>query len=769
MTRIANLGFPRQGAQRELKWALERAWKTNDYAELLTDAQSLRHRHWQLQIDAGVDSVPVGDFSLYDPMLDLAIALGVVPARFGGVAFDPTDPGELSRYFAMARGGLLDGDEVAPLEMTKWFDTNYHQLVPELDPQQHFEANPAWYLEQLVDAMSMGVPARVTLIGPVTFLARSKRVDGGDPLELADSMQDAYHELVRAMFEAGAREFAFSEPILVTDLTGPARDASGRLYQTITEGFADAMLTIEAPYGALGENASLAFDLPVNVVHVDLVRGAEQLSAVLAARSQHMGLSLGVVDGRNIWTSDLDAVVATVQHAIDAIGADNVTIAPSCTLAHLPFDSASETDLDDELRSWLAFAVQRLDELRVVARVVDGDEATVANELRANRMANQTRRSSQRVHNRAVTDRLAHVTAASAQRPSPYPQRARIQHRELGLPVLPTTTIGSFPQTAQIRSLRKAWRSASIDTETYESGLREAIDETIEFQEEIGLDVLVHGEFERTDMVEYFGEQLSGFATTRNGWVQSYGSRGVKPPIIFGDVARSHPMTLDWTLYAAKQTAKPMKAMLTGPVTILAWSFVRDDQPEAKTAQQVAFALRDEVDDLVGAGIRVIQIDEPALREGLPLRADDRAVYLQWATEAFRLAAGSAPDGVQIHTHMCYADFSDIIDAIVDMDADVISMEASRSDMELLHDFAATNYPNEIGPGIWDIHSTRVPSGDELDALLDQAVARFGVERLWVNPDCGLKTRGWPETKASLKNLVDAAHRARLRCADVNG
>jgi 5-methyltetrahydropteroyltriglutamate--homocysteine methyltransferase len=761
MSRTANLGFPRFGARRELKWALEKAWKSGEYGELREVAAELRARHWRLQADHGIERIPVGDFSLYDHMLDAACSVGAVPERFGGTAFDPLDDGGLTRYFAMARGGDLDGREVAPLEMTKWFDTNYHQLVPELDPDVPFEARPAASAAQLAEALALGVPARMALVGPVTFLGRSKRVDGGDPFELIDELVAAFADLVAALRQAGATAFAFDESMLVTELSDTARAAFPTAYARLREAAGDAEVTVTAPFGALGPNTDLALGLPVDVVHVDLVRGADQLDDVLAARPAGLGLSLGVVDGRNVWRTDLEAVAGRVKRVIDRIGAAHVQLAPSCSLLHLPVDLTAENTMDPELRSWLAFATERLEELRILAAVVDGNEADVADAYAANRAAAASRRASPRVHNPTVAERLAGHTPQMARRDSAYGVRAGKQHAELALPLLPTTTIGSFPQTAAIRTLRRQFRAGEIDAATYEAGLRRAIEETVQLQEDLGLDVLVHGEFERTDMVEYFGAQLEGFATTENGWVQSYGSRGVKPPILFGDIVRDGPMTLEWIAYAAGLTDKPMKAMLTGPVTILQWSFVRDDQPEATTATQVALALRDEVDDLIDAGIRIIQIDEPALREGLPLRRSDQAAYLDWATESFRIAAGSAPDEVQIHTHMCYADFGDIIDAIVALDADVISMEASRSAMELLDDFG--DYPNEIGPGIWDIHSPRVPTGGELDDLLDRAIAKLGSQRLWVNPDCGLKTRDWPETRASLANLVAAAQRARSR------
>lgn len=775
MTTTANLGFPRIGVARELKRALESAWRSGSYDDLLTTAAELRTRHWALQSTRGVGRIPVGDFSLYDHMLDAALTVGAVPDRFGGKPFDPeTDDDGMARYFVMARGGDLDGADRSPLEMTKWFDTNYHQLVPELDPDKVFEARPARLLAHLAEARAAGVgdAARLVLVGPLTFLARSKRTDGGSTFDLIDQLVPAYVEVIRALREVDVTAFQFDEPVLVTDVPQVVSDALPRVYAALRAAAGDAELTVATYFGPLGPSLPVAVTLPIDVLHIDLVRGAGQLDAVLDACPPDLSLSLGVVDGRNLWRSDLDERIAEVGRAIDLLGSDRVQVAPSCSLLHLPVDLDAETDLDPEMGSWLAFATQRLDEVRVIAVVADATaagidpSADVAAELAANRAAVAARRSSTRVNRPEVAARVAGITPDMAARKSPYGKRQQAQAEVLDLPLLPTTTIGSFPQTAEIRDLRSRFRRSEIDRADYDAGLRAATEECIREQERLGLDVLVHGEFERTDMVEYFGAQLDGFFTTTNGWVQSYGSRCVKPPVLYGDIVRTAPMTVDWTAYAASLTDRPMKGMLTGPVTILCWSFVRDDQPWSETAKQLALVLRDEVADLIDAGIPIVQIDEPALREGLPLRESDRAEYLRWATEAFRLAAGSAPDTTQIHTHMCYGDFGDIIDAIVDLDVDVISMEASRSQMDLLGDFVDREYPNEIGPGIWDIHSPRVPGDGELDDLLARAVATFGADRLWVNPDCGLKTRGWDETRASLTGLVAAAERARAKLGD---
>lgn len=767
MTITANLGFPRMGIARELKWAVERAWRDDRYDELRGTAAALRARHWTLQANRNIDRVPVGDSSLYDHVLDATLAVGAVPERFGGHPFDPSSGSDddLRRYFVMARGGELDGSDRAPLELTKWFDTNYHYLVPEFEPDQVFAARSERLLSHLAEALALGVEARPVLLGPVSLLGLAKRTDGGDPVELLDRLLPAYVQLVEHLRAAGAMYFQFDEPLLVTDL-GPLAVAAYRdTYACLADAAGTAEITVATYFGSLGDNTELATSLPVDVLHLDLVRGPGQLNAVIEARPDSLGLSLGLVDGRNLWRSDLDALIPSVADTIDRIGADAVHLAPSCSLLHLPVDLSAETDLDAELRSWLAFATERLDELQILARVADGEARSVAVELEVNRRAMVSRRSSSRVHRDGVAERMASLTPEMGHRSSDYSKRRPLQARALGLPAFPTTTIGSFPQTQTIREVRQKFRRHEMDSDAYSAALRAETEACIREQENLGLDVLVHGEFERTDMVEYFGEQLEGFCTTGNGWVQSYGSRCVKPPVLYGDILRRGPMTVAWAKFAGGLTDRPVKGMLTGPVTMLQWSFVRDDQPRSESCRQLALALRDEVDDLVAAGVPIVQVDEPALREGLPLRRSDRAGYLRWATEAFRLATSSVPDHVQIHTHMCYVEFGEIIDAIVDLDADVISMEASRSQMELLGDFVSRGYPNEIGPGIWDIHSPRVPGDAELDDLLARAVEALGSDRLWVNPDCGLKTRGWVETREALAGMVGAARRARVRLA----
>jgi len=768
MVVTANLGFPRLGAGRALKFALERHWRGEDpdAAGLRGTAAELRARHWRLQAERGIDRVPVGDFSLYDHVLDTAVTVGAVPPRFGGEPFDPwsTDSGAdaLGHYFALARGAA----ERPALEMTKWFDTNYHYLVPELAADQRFSYSSRRLVGELGEADAVGVPGRPVVLGPVTFLRLAKRVDGGDPLDLLDALVPVYEELLADLAAAGATTVQIDEPLLALDLDAAATAAYERAYPSLRAAAPGVDMAVATYFGGLGDNTVTALDLPVDVLHVDLVRAPGQLDVLVERAPPGLTLSLGLVDGRNVWRSDLVVLLDVARRAVGRLGAERVQVAPSCSLLHLPVSLDGEADgpLDAELRSWLAFATERLDEVVVLGRALAGDtEAAVAEALAANAESVASRRTSTRVKRPDVRERLVSVTPDMARRATPHAERRVAQHKVLDLPVLPTTTIGSFPQTAEVRRVRARHRRGEVGVGEYEAALEAETAACVHRQEELGLDLLVHGEFERTDMVEYFGEQLDGFATSVNGWVQSYGSRGVKPPILFGDVARPAPMTVRWATFAAGLTDKPMKGMLTGPITILAWSFVRDDQPEADTARQVAFALRDEVADLEAAGLHAIQVDEPALRESLPLRAADRPGYLAWAAEAFRLATSAVADDVQVHTHMCYAEFGDILDAIVALDADVISVEASRSRMEVLDELARVGYPNEIGPGVWDIHSPRVPSDAEIDVLLSRALAVFGPEHLWVNPDCGLKTRGWPEVIESLTHMVGAARRARER------
>ncbi|PXA99200.1 5-methyltetrahydropteroyltriglutamate--homocysteine S-methyltransferase [Nostoc sp. 3335mG] len=749
MTRSANLGFPRIGLHRELKKAQESYWKGEmDSAALHAIARELRARHWQLQKQAGIEIIPSNDFALYDHVLDTSVLVGAVPPRFADIA-DPD-----ARYFAMARGTA----EAPAMEMTKWFDTNYHFIVPELHRNQVFRLDADKPLAHYREAKALGIETRPVLVGPVTFLSLAKtRDDGFDTLDLVDALIPVYADLLARLAEAGARWVQIDEPVLVLDLTEKQKTALSKAYGVL--GKAGPKVLVATYFGALHDNAELAAGLPVDGLHIDLVRAPEQLDAVLAALPAGRTLSVGVVDGRNIWRTDLDRALGVVARAWDRIGPDHLEIAPSCSLLHTPVDLDGETGLDPELKSWLAFARQKLAEVAALtlAQKQGRNAAKIAFETSAEAAA--THRASPRIHKTAVKARAAE--AIHLDRLSDFRTRRQKQRARFDLPDYPTTTIGSFPQTREVREARAAYKKGLLDAAGYDAFLEKETAASIRIQEEIGLDVLVHGEFERNDMVEYFGEQLDGFAFTRNGWVQSYGSRCVKPPVIYGDVSRPQAMTVRWSAYAASLTDKPMKGMLTGPVTILQWSFVRVDQPRSETCRQIGLAIRDEVLDLEKAGIGIIQIDEPALREGLPLRRRDWDGYLRWAVDCFRLSASGVRDDTQIHTHMCYAEFNDIMPAIAEMDADVISIETSRSDMELLEAFRDFRYPNEIGPGVWDIHSPRVPSQQDMETLLKKAAEGIPADQLWVNPDCGLKTRGWPEVKASLENLVNAARALR--------
>ena len=758
MTTVTNLGFPRMGARRELKQALEAYWRDETRRpQLLETAGELRARHWQLQREAGVHVVPCNDFSLYDHVLDTAFLFDAIPDRYRALA----DADPLAGYFAMARGTQRAGIDLHALEMTKWFDTNYHYIVPELHAGQAFRLRHEQPVESFLQASALGHEARPVLLGPVSFLLLSKTADGSDRLALLDRLIPAYAELLGRLHQAGAEWVQLDEPCLVLDLDHEDAAAYRTAYRALA-GTPRPKLFLATYFGALGDNLSLANELPVDALHIDLVRAPAQLDAVLDSLPAGRVLSLGVVDGRNVWRTDPDPAMAIARRAIERLGKQRVWLAPSCSLLHVPVDATLEKSLPADVHAWLAFARQKLEELRTVVDMCKG-VVTAYPALERARALIAARRASPKVHRLEVAARLANLDAASAHRRSTYAFRRSKQQQRFDLPLFPTTTIGSFPQTQDLREARARYKSGQLSVAQYDQLLARHTDDCVRLQEAIGLDVLVHGEFERNDMVEYFGEQLDGFVFTRHGWVQSYGSRCVKPPIIYGDVRRPAPMTVRWSTYAQSLTARPMKGMLTGPVTMLQWSFVRDDQPRATTCRQLALALRDEVLDLEAAGIRIIQIDEPALREGLPLRRADWAAYLGWAVESFRLAAAGVADDTQIHTHMCYSEFNDIIEAVAAMDADVISIETSRSRMELLDAFVRFRYPNEIGPGVYDIHSPRVPDVAEMVALLEKAGEVLNPEQLWVNPDCGLKTRGWEETRKALVALVEAARVMRER------
>jgi 5-methyltetrahydropteroyltriglutamate--homocysteine methyltransferase len=758
VTIIHNLGFPRIGAARELKRALESYWAGKIDGDALRDTgRELRARHWNIQAQAGLQWVPVGDFAWYDHILEWSTLLGAVPARFGQAEAAPVS---LDTLFRMARGRAPSGTPAAACEMTKWFDTNYHYIVPELHPQQTYRIARPYLFEQVAEAQALGFKARPVIPGPLTWLWLGKGdaygEGAGDPAKLAllDNLLPVYEEVLTRLAAQGVDWVQVDEPILALELPQAWRAALAGVYGRLAAQGVKLLLTTY--FEGLDLNLDVVRSLPVQGLHVDLVRAPGQLPAVLAGLRSDQILSLGVIDGRNVWRTDLDRVHVQIKEAAVALK-DRLWLAPSCSLLHAPIDLDLETALDAQLRSWLSFAVQKLGELRLLRNLVDdtvsaSDEQTLA----AARLAVRDRATSGRIHRRDVADRLASAAGIVRDR-TPFARRIESQHTRLNLPAYPTTTIGSFPQTPEIRSLRRAWRNGSLSDAAYEKAIRAEIERVVRFQEEIGLDVLVHGEPERNDMVEYFGELLAGFAFTGFGWVQSYGSRCVKPPLIYGDVARLAPMTVAWSAYAQSLTDRPVKGMLTGPVTILQWSFVRDDQPRDRTCRQIALALRDEVLDLEASGIRVIQIDEPAFREGLPLRRSRWADYLSWAVDSFRLSTSGVEDDTQIHTHMCYSEFNDIIEAIAALDADVITIETSRSNMELLGAFEKFDYPNDIGPGVYDIHSPNVPRETWMVDLMHRAALRVPAERLWVNPDCGLKTRGWPETREALKAMVHAA------------
>jgi 5-methyltetrahydropteroyltriglutamate--homocysteine methyltransferase len=751
-----SLGFPRIGTKRELKQALEAYWTGKiGLSDLKQTGRQLRERHWKLQARAGIDLVPVGDFAYYDQMLNMAVLLGAVPERFGF----GDEPPDLDRYFELARGSK---DQPA-MEMTKWFDTNYHYIVPEFHRDTRFRLGAEWLFEEVEEAKALKLNPKPVLIGPLTYLFLGKaKEEGFDRLELLPHLVRVYAEILRRLKDQGVAWVQMDEPALVLDLPLDWLAGYREAYRALAA--AGPKILLATYFDSAADQASLLKALPVAGLHIDAVRAPDQVPVFVDGYPSDKILSLGLIDGRNIWRTDLRRTLALAETARAELG-KRLWLAPSCSLLHVPVDVEPESELDPEIKDWLAFAVQKLDELAIMDKGLRLGVDAIRTELEAQDRVLQNRATSPRIHNPAVGARLDQLTEADFRRYSPFPERIPLQQKRLRLPVFPTTTIGSFPQTPDIRKARADYRNGELNDALYRETMRKAIREAVHKQEALGLDLLVHGEVERNDMVEYFGEQLEGFVFTRQGWVQSYGSRCVKPPIIMGDVSRPKPMTVEWIAYAQKQTRKPVKGMLTGPVTILQWSFVRDDQPRATTALQIALAIRDEVDDLEQAGVAAIQIDEPAIREGLPLKRRDRNGYLDWAVKAFRLASSGVADDTQIHTHMCYSEFSDILPAIADLDADVITIETSRSDMDLLTAFRDFRYPNDIGPGIYDIHSPRIPDKEEMLRLLEKACEAISPERLWVNPDCGLKTRGWPEAEQTLAHMVEAARTLRRRWA----
>ncbi|WP_038912860.1 5-methyltetrahydropteroyltriglutamate--homocysteine S-methyltransferase [Dickeya zeae] len=744
------LGFPRVGLRRELKKAQESYWAGNStQEELLNVGRELRARHWQQQKDAGVELLPVGDFAWYDHVLTTSLLLGNVPARHQNA--DGTV--NLDTLFRIGRGRAPTGNPAAAAEMTKWFNTNYHYMVPEFTKGQQFKLTWTQLLDEVDEALALGHKVKPVLLGPVTYLWLGKvKGEAFDRLDLLSAVLPVYQQVLAELAKRDIEWVQIDEPVLALELDAEWKAACKPAYDAL-QGQVKLLLTTY--FDSIGQNLDVIEALPVQGLHVDLVHGKDDAAALNAQLPADWVLSLGVINGRNVWRADLASWFERLQ---PLLGKRTLWLGSSCSLLHSPIDLSVETRLDEEVKSWFAFAIQKCQELALLTRALNSGNG---DELVAYSAPIRARQTSTRVNNPEVAKRLAAITAQDSQRQNPYPVRAQAQRARFQLPDWPTTTIGSFPQTTEIRGLRLDFKQGRLDSQNYRIGIAEHIKQAIVEQERLELDVLVHGEAERNDMVEYFGEHLDGFVFTQNGWVQSYGSRCVKPPVVIGDISRPEPITVEWAKYAQSLTSKPVKGMLTGPVTILCWSFPREDVSRETIAKQIALALRDEVADLEQAGIGIIQIDEPALREGLPLHRSDWAAYLEWAVDAFRLNAAVAKDDTQIHTHMCYCEFNDIMDSIAALDADVITIETSRSDMELLESFEEFEYPNEIGPGVYDIHSPNVPSVEWIEALLRKAAQRIPAERLWVNPDCGLKTRGWPETRQSLANMVQAAKRLR--------
>ena len=767
-----NLGYPRIGSNRELKKASELYWAGKITAdELLEVGKNIRQENWQIQANAGIDLIPSNDFSFYDQVLDLTLTVGAIPQRYSEVAKTNS---ALDLYFAMARGLQKEGQDVVAMEMTKWFDTNYHYIVPEFTKNQKFELFSTKIIDEFAESKKLGITTKPVLIGPVSYLLLGKeKGDDFHRIDLIEKVLPVYFEILNALQNEGAEYIQLDEPFLALNLTDKERLAITYVYNEINKNFPSLKVILTNYFDCFGENLETVLALPVHTLHLDLVRCSSQLDDILESGklASNVNLSLGVVDGRNIWKNDFKKSLAQIEKAVNALGKDRILIAPSCSLIHSPCDLDLETNdktLTPEIKQWLAFAKQKIEEIVILRNLASG-EITENDQAHyeENILTNENRKTSKLIHNDEVKNRVASITKGDDQRRNLFAIRRFKQIEALKLPLFPTTTIGSFPQTAEVRSWRAKFKKGELSQQQYDDLLQKETEETIRFQEETGIDVLVHGEFERNDMVEYFGEQLDGFTFTKNGWVQSYGSRCVKPPVIYGDVSRPNPMTVKWAEFAQSLTPKWVKGMLTGPVTILQWSFVRNDQSRSETCTQIALAIRDEVVDLEKAGIKIIQIDEPAIREGLPLRKEEWANYLDWAIKAFRISASGVKDDTQIHTHMCYSEFNDIIQNIADMDADVITIECSRSQMELLDVFADFKYPNEIGPGVYDIHSPRVPSRNEMVQLLKKASAVVPVEQLWVNPDCGLKTRHWDETKKALIEMVAAAQQMRVAVENI--
>ena len=757
-----NLGYPRIGSNRELKKACEKYWAGRiTLKELIQAGKTIRLQNWKLQKEVGIDIIPSNDFSFYDQVLDMSLTVGAIPTRYNKVITDKSNT-EMDLYFAMARGYQKEELDITAMEMTKWFDTNYHYIVPEFRKNQQFSLFSTKIIDEYAEAQNSGFHTKPVIIGPVSYLLLGKeKEDGFNKLDLLDNILPVYFEILTKLKELKVEWVQFDEPFLTLDIDDKAKAAFKKAYVEINNKFPHINKILTTYFEGLQDNLEIAVSLPIQVLHIDVVRCPEQIKEVVNKIPEKMKLSLGIVDGRNIWKNEYQESLNIINQVISKIGKEQVMIAPSCSLLHVPCDLELETNeevLTKEIKQWFAFARQKLEEVATLKDLVlQSDPKLCQKNREENIQIHKNRKESLLIHNQEVKDRVRAIKDEDALRQNIFSVRKKRQNRVLLLPLLPTTTIGSFPQTKEVRNWRSKFKKGELNEQEYEKYLQEETERVIRTQEEIGLDVLVHGEFERNDMVEYFGEQLEGFVFTENGWVQSYGSRCVKPPVIYGDVSRPKPMTVKWSAYAQSLTEKWVKGMLTGPVTILQWSFVRNDQPRKDTCLQIAWAIRDEVQDLEKAGIKIIQIDEPAIREGLPLRKSEWKEYLDWAVKAFKISSCGVQDETQIHTHMCYSEFNDIMQSIADMDADVITIECSRSDMELLGVFFRFKYPNDIGPGVYDIHSPRVPSKREMLDLLQKAQKVIPIEQLWVNPDCGLKTRNWEETKKALVEMVRAA------------
>jgi 5-methyltetrahydropteroyltriglutamate--homocysteine methyltransferase len=761
-----NLGYPRIGSNRELKKACELYWSgKTTIQQLVQTGKDIRKQNWEMQKEAGIDLIPSNDFSFYDHVLDQSFMFGAIPKRYHDIILNGQNS-EMDLYFAMARGYQNEELDIIAMEMTKWFDTNYHYMVPEFVKDQQFKLFSTKILDDYQESKRLGIKTKPVLIGPISYLLLGKEKEAGfEKIDLIKNLLPVYFEIFKKLEEQQVEWIQLDEPFLSLDLSSKDKAAYEYVYREIRNKFPTIKILLTTYFDGLKDNLQLAVNLPVYALHIDLMRSPEQLTDVLNSSPINLRISLGLIDGRNVWKNDFKQSLLLINQAIQIVGENRVIISPSCSLIHSPCDLDLETDekvLDSELKQWLSFAKQKIQEVVVINKIaskIETDE--IKSVIQLNLIVNKSKLTSLRIHNADVKSRVDGITPEDEKRSQPFKVRKLIQQTILDLPLYPTTTIGSFPQTTEVRSWRAKFKKGELTIDEYNTLVGKEIEEVIRFQEEIGLDVLVHGEFERNDMVEYFGEQLEGIVFTKNGWVQSYGSRCVKPPIIFGDVYRPKPMTVKWSSFAQSLTKKWVKGMLTGPVTILQWSFVRNDQPKWITCKQIALAIRDEVSDLQSAGIKIIQIDEPAIREGLPLRKNEWQSYLKWAVNAFKIASSGVDSETQIHTHMCYSEFNDIIQNISDMDADVITIECSRSQMELLDAFSDFNYPNDIGPGVYDIHSPRVPSRIEMTSLLQKARRVISPENIWVNPDCGLKTRHWSETKKALIEMVDAAKEMR--------